>query len=745
MTADLPSIAKIAELLGGDLQGAEVLCPGPGHSAGDRSLSVKPDPTDREGFVTHSFADDDWKVCRAYVRERLGLSERKPGSQSKIGGGKWTQLAEYVYRDQNGEPFLIVRKCRDGTGRKQFPQFHWDGNRWVKGKPDGPKIPYRLPQLIAAPTMAPVYFCEGEKDADTLAKIGFVATTASEGAAAKWDCALTQYFAYRHVVILPDADRPGRAHAQKVAKAIHGVAASVRILDLYPERDDGSDVSDFIAKDTAGVRLSKEAEDASPWAPTGSPTGPVDGAELLADVYGFLGRFVAYPSDPARIAHCLWIVHAHAMEAWDSTPRIAFLSAEPGSGKTRALEVSELLVPNPVEAVNVTPAYLFRKVGEGPPTILYDEIDTVFGAKAKDNEEIRGLLNAGHRRGAVAGRCVMRGQTVETEEIPAYCAVALAGLGWLPDTLMSRSIVIRMRRRSPSEAIEPYRRRDEVDKGHELRNRLAVWAEANIKILYAARPAFPRGIEDRNADVWEALFAIADAAGGDWPNMAREAAVTLLAAGREKEPSFGISLLTDLRTVFGETEALFTEEILSGLHSMEEAPWKDLNGKGLDSRGLGLRLRQYGIKSKQVRKGTTSKKGYQRAELADAFARYLPSFQMSETSETSETSLDSQGAIVSVVSRAASAQNSAVDISLDESMSVSGVSHVSLLADRASEADHGQVCSQCGQPGGDDVYFSDGQTARLHRECEVPYRRFLDEGHDSQGEFEKSAKVTRAG
>lgn len=119
------------------------------------------------------------------------------------------------------------------------------------------------------------------------------------------------------------------------------------------------------------------------------------------------------------------------MDAWESTPRIAFLSPEPGSGKSRSLEVSELLVPRPVEAVNVTPAYLFRKVGsdDGRPTVLYDEIDTVFGPRAKDNEEIRGLLNAGHRRGAVAGRCVVRGKIVMTEEIPAYCAVALQPRG----------------------------------------------------------------------------------------------------------------------------------------------------------------------------------------------------------------------------------------------------------------------------------------------------------------------------
>ena len=213
---------------------------------------------------------------------KLGLPEPKP--QPKTNGGKaaWTTLAEYIYYDQNGERFLKVRKCRDETGKKQFPQYHWDGSGWAKGKPQGSKIPYRLPELIAAPTTALIYFCEGEKDADTLAKIGFVATTASEGAAAKWDPGLTPFFKDRHVVILPDADRPGRAHAQKVAKAIHGVAASVRIVDLYPERHDGSDVSDWIVNDTAGVRLAKEVKQAPLWEPSG-PATSADDAEPEKD------------------------------------------------------------------------------------------------------------------------------------------------------------------------------------------------------------------------------------------------------------------------------------------------------------------------------------------------------------------------------------------------------------------------------------------------------------------------------
>ena len=124
-----------------------------------------------------------------------------------------------------------------------------------------------------------------------------------------------------------------------------------------------------------------------------------EGAVLLEDVRHFLLRFVIYPSEHAAIAHVLWIAHAHLMGAWESTPRLAFLSPEPASGKTRSMEVSELLVPDPVAAVNVTPAYLFRKVGgeDGPPTILFDEIDTVFGAKAKEHEELRALLNSGHQ------------------------------------------------------------------------------------------------------------------------------------------------------------------------------------------------------------------------------------------------------------------------------------------------------------------------------------------------------------
>ena len=359
------------------------------------------------------------------------------------------------------------------------------------------------------------------------------------------------------------------------------------------------------------------------------------GEHMLAEVHKLLGRFVSYPNEHAHTAHALWCVHAHMMDRWDSTPRIAFLSQEPASGKSRALEITELLVPNPVTAVNVSPSYLFRKVGaEQGATILYDEIDTVFGPKAKENEEIRGLLNAGHRRGAVAGRCVVRGKEIVTEEIQAYSAVALAGLGWLPDTLLSRSVVVRMRRRLQGEKVEAFRRRIHLPEGERIRGLIERWART---VTIDGWPELPPQIQDRDADVWEPLIAVADAVGGAWPERARVAAVALVALVREAEPSLGIKLLTDIKTVFGGFDCLGTKSILAALCSLPESPWGDLRGKPLDERGLARRLNGYGVKSTTIRVGETTPRGYRREDLMDAWSRYVPA-----TSATSETSATEQ-------------------------------------------------------------------------------------------------------
>jgi hypothetical protein len=351
-----------------------------------------------------------------------------------------------------------------------------------------------------------------------------------------------------------------------------------------------------------------------------------DAAAILNDLHDFVGQFIAYPSEEAQIAHVLWIGHTHLMDCWDSTPRLAALSPEPECGKSRVLEVSELLVPRPIESVNATPAYLFRKVADedGRPTILYDEIDTVFGPKAKDNEEIRGLLNAGHRKHSTAGRCSVRGNRIVTEEIPAYCAVALAGIGDLPDTILTRSVILRMRRRAPGEMVKPFRRRVYLADGHALRDRLADWAMLVGDDLIDTWPVMPDGIEDRAADVWEALLAVADAAGGDWPERARCACIAMVTEARERSPSLGVRLLADLKDVFGGKEHMFTNDILIALYDIEEAPWAELRGRPLDARGMSRLLRNFKVKPQTVRTGSQTMKGYSAADLYDSWVRYLP-------------------------------------------------------------------------------------------------------------------------
>lgn len=371
------------------------------------------------------------------------------------------------------------------------------------------------------------------------------------------------------------------------------------------------------------------------------PANPViDGAEMLERVAQWLARFVAYPNPHALHAHAAWIMHTHVVDCFENTPRIAFLSAEPGSGKSRALEVTEPLITDPVLTVNVSVSYLFRRIavaeGEPLPTVLFDEVDAVFTKRAGEStEELRGMINSGYRRGASTGRAVVKGKEITTEEWPTFCPVALAGLDDLPDTIMTRAVVVRMRRRSPTERVEPYRRRVTASEAASLRGDLTRWADDARQHLADAWPELPEGITDRNADVWEPLIAVADACGGEWPQIIRAAAVHMVSDQGNRPPTIGIRLLADIRTVMGQDVALPTAELLNRLHDLETAQWGTLmNGQPITSRYLATRLAKYDVPTNNtIRRGGDVAKGYSVHHLADAFARYLPPQAEAERSE----------------------------------------------------------------------------------------------------------------
>lgn len=351
-------------------------------------------------------------------------------------------------------------------------------------------------------------------------------------------------------------------------------------------------------------------------------------AALLDDVRRFLERFIAYPSPESATVHALWIAHAHLVDAFENTPRLAFLSPEPGSGKSRCLELTEVLVPRPVLSVNATVAYIFRKISDeaGLPTLLMDEIDAVFvRGKAENHEDLRGLLNSGYRKGANAGRAAVRGREIVTEEWPSFCAVAMAGLNELPDTLMTRSIVISMKRRRPDQAVEPYRRRVNGPEAAVLHERLVDFAAEVRTEVGGVFPVLPDGIQDRDADVWEPLLAVADAAGGHWPETARATAVLMVARAQEKPATLGVHLLADIRTVLAGRDRIWTADLLEELHGMETAPWGNIKGQPIDSRFLARMLGRYEIPpSRSIRIGSETAKGYLLEHFADAFDRYLP-------------------------------------------------------------------------------------------------------------------------
>lgn len=348
------------------------------------------------------------------------------------------------------------------------------------------------------------------------------------------------------------------------------------------------------------------------------------GSDVLDRISAFLGRFIAYPNEHAHRAHVLWIAHAWLMDVWNYTPRLLFISPEAGCGKTFALEVTSLLVPRADHVGDLTPAGLYSSIDEslkecgGRPTILYDELDTVFGP-GRDAREMRRLIDIGHDRRATIKRKIGK----ETVRFPIYAAMALAGkmdATEVPSTIRTRSVVIAMQPRAPYEKVERWNRRTSPAEAAPLRELLQLWAEFAHEHAHEYVPEIPEGIDNRDADVWEALLSVADLAGGRWPETARVAAVAVVAeCGARAEPSVGVRLLWDIKTVFDAlgVDRMFTERLLSELKSLPESPWASL--KPITVAQL---LRRYGVGPENQRIGETVRRGYQRAYFLDAWLRY---------------------------------------------------------------------------------------------------------------------------
>jgi Protein of unknown function (DUF3631)/Toprim-like len=469
---------------------------------------------------------------------------------------------------------------------------------------------YNLPNVSIT---ADVIWTEGEKDAETAKTLGFTATTA--GGSTSWQERFSAYLMGKNIVIIADADEPGRKHARQVAKSLHG-KASVKVLELPGAKD----LAEWVERGGTRDTLMEVIQGTPEWKPQ-----TFDIAELLMATYSFVRRFVAL-SEAQAVVIALWVAHSHAIEGADATPYLAITSAEKQSGKTRLLETLSVLVANPWLTGRVTAAVLVRKVDDKKPTLLLDESDAAFGGEKEYAEALRGILNTGHREGGVSSLCVGKGADMSYKDFSTFCPKAIAGIGKLPDTVADRSIPIRLKRAGSEEVMERFRLRDVRPEADTLRSRLELWAEGAVDVLRDSRPALPEELSDRQQDGVEPLLAIADAAGKGWQAIARRAIIGICTEARQADDSIGVRLLGDIRQVFEsrKVDKIPSTELADALALFETSPWTEWSrGKPLTAPKLARLLRPFELSSRKIRIGDKTPWGYDLADFEDSFRRYL--------------------------------------------------------------------------------------------------------------------------
>ena len=396
----------------------------------------------------------------------------------------------------------------------------------------------------------------------------------------------------------------------------------IGVLDrLVKGERDGHDDGANTSKPGQGRPV--EIVEVEPW------PDPVEGAGLLTDMAQSIREYVVLSSRQAD-AVALWVVFTHAFEAFDFSPKLAVNSPEKRSGKTRLVEVTERAVRRPLFVSGISPAALSRVIEQHTPAMLIDEFDALMRGDAEMAEVLRSMLNSGFTR--AGARHIKNVPTpdggFEPRAFSTWCPMLLAGIGKLPDTVADRSIIIGMARKRPDEKVMRLRTRDGGEL-HDLARKAARWVADHFDAIKLADPKAPEALHDRAADAWSPLLAIADLAGGEWPERARQVAIEL--SRGDGTETIRELLLADLREMFEAEPAkssgvLFTREILFALHQRDDRPWSEYGkaGKPITSRQLAALLKPLKVPSDNtVHRGPEHVKGYERKMLDDAFSRYL--------------------------------------------------------------------------------------------------------------------------
>lgn len=358
-----------------------------------------------------------------------------------------------------------------------------------------------------------------------------------------------------------------------------------------------------------------EFEEIEPW------PAPVDGAGLLDDVVSLMKRFVVM-SEVVADALVLLIVNAHVHDASNVSPIAVLTSATKQCGKTVCLRFVLVLVPRPLATSNISSAALFRTVEASTPTLVIDEADTFL----KLSEEMRGLLNAGHTRDlAYVIRNV--GEDHEPRKFTTWCPKFVALIGRLPDTIESRSVVLPLLRAKKTDPLEKVQKRRPKQLVETLPARLARWAADHRDKLHAHDAAIPESLNDREGDNWSPLLAIADLAGGDWPERARKAALALSGHVDPEQEEAGEAALhaTGALLAAAPGKRMASATVVARLTADPTDWWAAFRDeKPITQRQLARLLGRFGIKPKELRLPEGVLRGYDLEDFKDVLLRYPP-------------------------------------------------------------------------------------------------------------------------
>lgn len=345
------------------------------------------------------------------------------------------------------------------------------------------------------------------------------------------------------------------------------------------------------------------------------PSGPQEPATQMVEL---IKRHCVI-TDLEIDAMVLWILASYAMNDFRVFPKLALISPEKRCGKTTTMEVVGSMAKDGLIVSNMSAATIYRLAEQVQYTLLIDETDTFL---KNGDAEINGLINSSHTKSAAkVTRCV--GDSHEPRVFSTWMPMVLASIGVLADTLMDRSITINLRRKKSHEHTTRLPA-DLHELNEPLRQSISAWVEGNRASIRSQCVEVPDVGNDRAGDNWEPLFVVAALLGEDWPSRCERAFRELTVV---EEPELQTMLLRDIRQYFATSGSsrVTSKELCEALNSDEEGPWRTCsnNGKPITPNLVGKLLRPYGVKPKTMRVGNSTLRGYEKAQLEDAFERYL--------------------------------------------------------------------------------------------------------------------------